>query len=172
MDKIILDVPAIEQSFGYCCGPASLAMVLNYYGSDVTQSHINSTIQAQYAGCTIRELKKRAEDLGFEAEAWRMTLDELIENLDKGNPVIVNTHYSLNELAGHFRVAVGHREDERILYHDPFDGGFFEIHMNLFKGIWYPNHAFDRGLVVQPPEGFKPKIIDTLNTEHLKSYRM
>lgn len=88
MTKKILNVPFIKQKISYC-GPAALAMVMQYYGCNINQDLIGDRIYAQYFGAKIGELEEIAKEEGFETSIPRSSLGELVSFIDDGCPVIV-----------------------------------------------------------------------------------
>ena len=48
------------------CGPACLQMVCAFYGKSVSQQYIKDGMSISRIGVTIRDIKDRASDLGFD----------------------------------------------------------------------------------------------------------
>lgn len=48
------------------CGPVCLQMVCAFYGKSVSQQYIKDGMSISRIGVTIRDIKDRASDLGFD----------------------------------------------------------------------------------------------------------
>ncbi|MDI6784265.1 MAG: C39 family peptidase, partial [bacterium] len=89
-NDVLLDVPYIQQQQVGYCGPAAVAMVLNYWGkSSCDQESIARVVLADDStGASLNALKQFARDIGFNAFIARGELSDIIGHLDKGRPVI------------------------------------------------------------------------------------
>ncbi len=108
------------------CGPACLAMVLNYWDETrsfsqqkITDEIYDSESQATYNS----EMVLYPRTKGFESYSFQGNLRILKEVVAKDIPVIVLTK-TIKQLAkGHYRVVIGFDEDEdQIIFHDPLFG--------------------------------------------------
>ena len=75
------------------CGPACLQMVCAFYGKSVSQQYIKDGMSISRIGVTIRDIKDRASDLGFDTVVAKANLDQLTKIK---SPVIVhwnNNHF-------------------------------------------------------------------------------
>lgn len=89
MDYYIKNVPFVLQQTDFC-GPAALAMVLNYYGDDVTQEEIAVEIfLPELKGTLIWDLQNYARKRGFNAEVANLDLNSVKEGVRSGIPVIL-----------------------------------------------------------------------------------
>lgn len=79
------DFKVIRQLDSMQCGVASLAMICNYYGKNISIKKLSSICPASSEGVSLLAIKSTAEKIGFEAIAGRMSLDDLIKN---GGPFI------------------------------------------------------------------------------------
>ena len=129
---------------GYC-GPASLKMVLGFYGIERTEKCLaklagwNRNLGVDDAG-----IKKAAENFGFEVEIRNNSnFHDLEKFLRKGIPVIVNwftkgrPDYPESQMSdGHYSVAVG--LDKKFIYlQDPEIGKMRKIKRQDFMRVWF-----------------------------------
>lgn len=146
MNKIILSVKPFQETLhSDMCGPASLKIVLNYYGVEKTEEEI-AKLTGLVPGLGINDtsITQVAESLGFKTEIKnKSTFDDVEMWLKKGVPVIVDwftrgrSDYSDNEVAeGHYSVACG-LDDQYIYLQDPEIGGIRKIDRNKFLKVWF-----------------------------------
>ncbi len=101
------------------CGPASIAMILNYYGESLTTDTVFEKTEADQGLIGWDELQKAIKSFGYIPHLERNATPERIRELiDQNLPPIVLVHYgSLNSTqdkkfkGGHFFLVVGYRED-------------------------------------------------------------
>jgi ABC-type bacteriocin/lantibiotic exporter with double-glycine peptidase domain len=106
---LIGTVPFIAQE-AYQCGPASLAMVLQYYGAAVDAAEITSELYLPSVRGTLNlDLEFYARRRGFQARSFAGTLAQAKDELRRGHPLIVFQDLGM---AGypvpHFAVLVGY----------------------------------------------------------------
>jgi uncharacterized protein YvpB len=155
--KIILDVPKIKQAPLFCA-PCSMAMVFNYYGFNLDQKEIAKNLKRGYNGYfDNHDIPRYAIDLGFFAkEESNLSIEYLIQKINKGNPIIVRTCYLSNKNAAHSMVVKGYDDFlERLFFNDPYDLGRSAIRFNDFLGIWkvgdkYPIYSYNYGIIIEP----------------------
>jgi ABC-type bacteriocin/lantibiotic exporter with double-glycine peptidase domain len=107
----IENVPFFPQE-DYQCGPASLAIVLNFWGIDVSPDDIAREIFSRTARGTLNiDMVLYANKMGLDTAQYRGNKEDLKKNIDSGFPVIVLVDYgfSLYE-ANHFMVIVGYND--------------------------------------------------------------
>lgn len=127
------------------CGPASLKIVLNYYGVDKSEKELAKLSgTTKSLGTNIKGLTKAAKQLGFKVSIKNNSSFSNIEKwLAKKTPVIVDwftrgrQDYSDSEVAdGHYSVVCG--IDNNFIYlQDPEIGGIRKIEKNDFKRVWF-----------------------------------
>lgn len=127
------------------CGPASLKMVLSYYGVEKSESELAKLCGTDSnLGTSAENLKNAAEQLGFSVEIKsNCTLDDVQGYLDRKIPVIVNwftrgrSDYPESAVPdGHLSVVVG--LDEKFIYlQDPEIGKLREIARDDFYKVWF-----------------------------------
>lgn len=108
---IIENVPFFPQE-DYQCGPASLAIVLNFWGIDVTPYDIAREIFSKTAGGTLNiDMVLYANKRGLKAVQYRGSAGDLKKNIDSGFPVIVLVDYGFSLYqVNHFMVIIGYNE--------------------------------------------------------------
>ncbi|MEI6296405.1 MAG: C39 family peptidase [bacterium] len=144
--KIMLDVKPFQETLhADMCGPASLKIVLNYYGIDKTEKEI-AKIAGLVKGIGVDDkgIVKAVEFFGLKAEIKNECDFKDIENwLKKGVPVIVDwftrgrSDYDDSEVAdGHYSVAFG-IDDKNIYLQDPEIGHERKIDKEDFMKVWF-----------------------------------
>jgi len=122
------------------CGPACLAMVLNYWDETrsfsqqkITDEIYDSENQATYNS----DLVFYPRTKGFESYSFQGNLQILKDVVGKDIPVIVLTK-AIKQLAkGHYRVVIGFDDDEdQIIFHDPYFGGRNAMTSEDFMKVW------------------------------------
>jgi hypothetical protein len=108
------------------CGPASLAMVLEYYGTYDTIANIRSHCKSGGGAVSYSEMIQGTAYYGFDSNqftGWQIS--DLRNQIDNGRPVIVVVHYGdlprLDTYTGaHWMVVKGFSTDgNSIILHDP-----------------------------------------------------
>lgn len=114
--RYLTGVPFIPQREDYC-GPASLAMVLRYWGEAVDQDRIGADLYLPSAKGTLNlELEFYARRRGLRAESSEGTLAGLKTEIDEGRPVIVFQDQGIGPLAfPHFLVVIGYDETRELI---------------------------------------------------------
>jgi len=85
----LVEVPFHSQE-EYQCGPASLAMVLQYYGAPVDQDEITRALYIPSVRGTLNlDLEFYARRRGFQARSFEGTLARAKEEIRQGRPLIV-----------------------------------------------------------------------------------
>lgn len=108
------------------CGPASIAMILDFFGKTITTNEINEMIQ-DGGLVTFQQLTDVIDKLGFGFELKRdCKFEDIVTSINNGVPVMPLVHYgSLNSTqdkvfkGGHFMVVVGYLENGDLLVNDP-----------------------------------------------------
>ncbi len=157
MSKEILPVKPFQETLHKSmCGPASLKMVLDYYGVEKSEEDLAALCKTtDELGTDDIGIQQAAQSLGFIAEIKNNSTFEDIQTwLNKKVPVIVNwittgrKDYSESEVAdGHYSVVVG-LDDELIYLQDPEIGKVREIARGDFMKVWYDF----TGKVIKPEE--------------------
>ena len=109
-DSIIIEnVPFFPQE-DFQCGPASLAMILNYNGVHVTPDDIAKEIFSESAGGTLTiDMVLYAQRRGLSAFQHKGSMEELKESIASGYPVIVLVDYGYSLYKrNHYMVVKGY----------------------------------------------------------------
>jgi ABC-type bacteriocin/lantibiotic exporter with double-glycine peptidase domain len=111
-----LYVPFIRQKTDFC-GPASLAMILNFWGVDITQDEIAQEIYSpELKGALSIEMVLYAAQKGFEAEMYNGSLQDLKYRIKAGFPLIVSHRLDKGNKRVHYLVAWGFNDDKGVIY--------------------------------------------------------
>lgn len=127
------------------CGPASLKIVLDYYGVNKSEKELAElTDLVQGLGIDDESIAKAAKSLDFKVEIKNKSSFEDVEKwLKKDVPVIVDwftrgrQDYDASQVAdGHYSVAIG-LDDQYIYLQDPEIGGERKIEREDFMKVWF-----------------------------------
>jgi ABC-type bacteriocin/lantibiotic exporter with double-glycine peptidase domain len=155
---VIEDVPYIRQ-IGAQCGPASLAMVLNYWGVDKDQNALAQQIGTA-TGTSPRMMIDYPRSIGFKAENYSGSLERIAENISNCRPVIVMQWLNYGDRqearVGHYRVVTGYdREKKLIFMNDPNRNGHSRLDFSVFLDLWdtrmHPHGTMNWMLVIYRP---------------------
>jgi hypothetical protein len=172
IEEIYLGVPVVKQPADKLwCLPASTKSVMNYYGMEITQEEIADYVINPETGLgNPGLLKENADKLGIEVYNQRMYLEEIKNEIKKGNPVIVILDYSLEQKGNHSFVIDGFNEEEMRLM-CPLRGFVYwsydyikqvnENYWNDSDALGYEPHLYETTLVWKG----ESKIINLTNTE-------
>lgn len=113
---LISDVPFIPQE-QYYCGPASLAMVLSYWGDEVSQEQIASELYLDSIKGTLNfDLEFYARRRGFRARSFAGDLERVKGELRANHPLIVFQDLGIGPYrVPHFAVLLGYDEVRRVV---------------------------------------------------------
>jgi ABC-type bacteriocin/lantibiotic exporter with double-glycine peptidase domain len=128
------------------CGPASVAILLGYYGHQVTQYEVNEIIPPGSLG-GLRALLPQYQLMAraYRTPPSRNALRQLLAN---GIPVIVNQWLSVGSDIRHYRVIKGY-DDEALVFisDDPLRGVDLHIDYDTFLKLSRPGGI----IAVYPP---------------------
>jgi|SRR5680860_46251 len=145
MKKTLNVKPFQETLNAGMCGPASLKIVLMYYGIDASERDLaNISGSTSDMGVDDAGLARAAKHFGFKVKIKNNSNFKDIEKwLDKGVPVIVDwftrgrKDYSDSEVAdGHYSVVSG-LDDKYIYLQDPEIEKIRKIKKNDFMKVWF-----------------------------------
>lgn len=165
--KILNINPFQETLYSGMCGPASLKIVLSYFGIDKSEEELSSLCNTdKELGITDLDIKRVSEKLGLKVQIQNNSTINDIENwLDKDIPVIVDwftrgrSEYTDSEVAdGHYSVVSG-LDKKHIYLQDPEIGKIRKIKRDDFLSVWFdfkgkyisPNELIIRQLIAVYP---------------------
>ena len=125
-----------KQETDYSCGPASLKMVLGYFGVEKTEAELIELTGAKAGlGCEPPTIVEAAEKLGFGADYVEYSsLEEIKERMEKDEMVIVD--WFSPEVCGHYSVVV-ELTDENITLANPTHGDHTMMTHEDFLNHWF-----------------------------------
>ena len=146
MNKILLDVKPFQETLNSdMCGPASLKIVLEYYGINKSEDELSQLCKFKKGlGVDDKGIKSATEKLGLKAVIKNNSSFKDIEKwLKKEVPVIVDwftrgrTDYRDSSVAdGHYSVVMG-LDDSFIYLQDPELGTMRKIKRDDFMRVWF-----------------------------------
>lgn len=145
MNKHLNLKPFQETLHSGMCGPASLKIILDYYGVDKTEKELASLAGLDPdLGINDKDIVRVVESLGFKAEIKNeSSFEDIGVWLEKDVPVIVDwftrgrQDYDDSEVAdGHYSVVAG-LDDEHIYLQDPEIGEERKIKRDDFLKVWF-----------------------------------
>jgi len=146
MKKILLDVKPFQETLDAdMCGPASLKIILEYYGVNKSEDELAKLAgHKKGLGIDDKGIKRVAEKLGFKVKIKNNSSFKDIESwLSKGVPVIVDWFTKGRAYCGDSSTADGHYsvvmglDDEFIYLQDPELGSIRKIERNSFMRVWF-----------------------------------
>ncbi len=126
------------------CGPATLAMALSYYGSDLDQAAAGAALRGNPDDKNVSpaELIAFARAQGFQARLLvNGDADRLRRLIDAGVPVLIETWLDPEDAGGlgHYRLLVGYDDDaEAWIAYDTYVGVNLVDPQGDYQGIWLP----------------------------------
>lgn len=130
-----LDVPFFRQHTNYSCGPASLKMVLQYYGIHKSEDELYTMTKLTEDGTVHGRMIRAANKCGLHVFVDKNTsIDALKYHIDEGTPVIVNFLEPKYD-EGHYAVVIGY-DHGNIILNDPLHGAEFRISFHDFESRW------------------------------------
>lgn len=148
------------------CGPASLRMILEYYGLEKSERELGKLTNCSVKGTTTNDLVNAAKFLGFDAHySDNNTWENLYNEVRKNGPVIVNW---FSQISGHYSPVYDVYKNEIVLA-DPEYGFIREMKKNEFLPLWfdfdtnYPKTQSDffvrRMITIRPKANLERKFI-------------
>lgn len=131
----MININPFRQTPGLC-GPASLKMVLDYYGLAVSEAEIAKAAGAsEKTGCSISGLVKAAKYFGFKATAMKNgSFRDMRKLLNKDIPVIVDWFL---EDEGHYSVVTALDKKTVTLMDPSLDEGKRMMTRKDFYRLWF-----------------------------------
>jgi predicted double-glycine peptidase len=130
----MLKIKPFRQKIGFC-GPASLKMVLDYYGIKKSENVLGKiTGRTAKKGTPANGILRAVKILGLKGFVKDFSnFNEIKYYLNRKIPVIVNW---FSEDEGHYSVVVG-IDKTNIYLQDPELGRIRRINLKVFKRIWF-----------------------------------
>jgi len=146
MNKIMLKIKPFQEKLNCSyCGPASLKILLNYYGINKSDKELaRITGWDKSLGVDDKGIKRAAESLGFKVKIKNnSSFDDIAIWLEKGVPVIVDWFTRGRKDCGDSDVADGHYsvvmglDDKYIYLQDPEIGRMRKLDREDFMTVWF-----------------------------------
>jgi ABC-type bacteriocin/lantibiotic exporter with double-glycine peptidase domain len=137
--SMIENVPHVWQ-LGAQCGPASMAMVLNYWGIDIGQNTL-AQLMGTVTGTSSRMMAHYPETIGLKVENYSGSMARIAENISRNRPVIVmqwlNYRDKQEGKVRHYRVVTGYDWEKELMYmNDPNRTGHSRLDFSVFQDLW------------------------------------
>jgi len=150
--KILENVPFIIQKGDYC-GPASVAMILQYWGMKLSQDQVAQGVYDKGIGTLTTTTERYLHNLGFRTRVFVGSEEAWKKLLDQGIPILVSK--MAGEKNAHAVVIMGYDDFTReFLVHDP-NMPFFNTVMysppGSARNYFIENQVLDCVLII--PEG-------------------
>ena len=146
----MLEVPFHHQNTRYSCGPASLKMVLEFFGVHVDERKIAKIAHTNKDGTKHKYLISTARIEGFYCYIHdNSTLHEIFHFISIGLPVIVHIVEPTSG-EGHYSVVVGFSR-KGVILNDPWNGKRFVMGYDKFIENWHSGkggHLFRKWIMV------------------------
>lgn len=131
-------VPYIQQMKDSDCGPASLAMILNYYGYKVSVTECAKSCESYGVGITTRNIINAAKEYNLDAKLYSLELHHLGQ---MKYPMIIHWEFNhfvvLERISGDNAIIVDPAFGRRVVSFEEFDKCFTGIAITLT-----PNNSF------------------------------
>ena len=136
----MLKVPYFRQKRDYSCGPASLRMILSYFGLEVGEEKLIELCGTNRLGTSRFQIVEAATKLKFRADTFaELTMEQICDILEANLPIIAlidaGRIYGGISGIGHFVVIVG-RMESKVVYHDPVMGQNLVTEEEIFFQAW------------------------------------
>lgn len=154
----------VKQTFNNC-GPATLSMVLSYFGNPVSQQELGQLIRPYQhptgdnddKSVFAKEFVTYSKQYGYEALSRPNGTPELLKKLvANGFPIIVRTWLHPHEDIGHFRIVRGYDDStQEFIQDDSYEGSNLRYSYDVFNSMWQP---FNYGYILVYPKEKEPVI--------------
>lgn len=147
----LLRVPYVRQRLEYACGPASVQMVLAYFGVSKSARWVWRATRVNRNGTRRRNLVRALRAAGLHVRAhYASSLAEVRSWVSRGVPVIVN-YLEPEGDEGHYAVVVG-ITGTHIIFNDPYHGLRFSLTLSDFRRRWRGSRSiYPRWLLAAMP---------------------
>lgn len=133
-------VPYFRQKRDYSCGPASLRMILSYFGLEIDEEKLIELCGTSRLGTSRFQIVEAATKVKFRADTFaELTMEQIYDILEANLPIIAlidpGKIYGGISGIGHFVVILG-RMDNKVVYHDPVMGQNLVTEEEIFFQAW------------------------------------
>lgn len=137
----MINVPYIAQQTPYTCGPASLRMVLSFYGIERTEEELQARLATnEVRGTRHADMIRVAREEGlYVFENEHSSIVEIFALLKLLIPVVVH-FVEPSENDNHYAVVV-RVDDTHTTLHDPWNGKRTSMHTDDFVARWSSEHT-------------------------------
>lgn len=151
----ILDFPVIRQSTLDTCSCACVQACLCYYGFNHREGQIRNLMRVKRNPAEVhpRKIVKVIKHFNLKARYKRFTIDEVIQSINLGVPVVLNIQawsdskdpsYYEQDNSGHYATAIGYDEKKkRIIFSDPCS--FLKVYLSYeeLEKRWHDGNKTD-----------------------------
>jgi ABC-type bacteriocin/lantibiotic exporter with double-glycine peptidase domain len=130
----IPNVPYYTQEQQHTCGPASLRMLLAYYGVVKSEAELEVLANASTSGTCNYKLADTARLFLDCTVHTDLSLERLFFHAHREQPVLIN-YINPVSAQGHYAIFVGYTAKDVIL-HDPKNGAGYRIPHTSFDALW------------------------------------
>lgn len=118
----ISGVPYVQQETNGCL-QASVTMILQYYGLDISLNEVDNNIGQSDGYGDIGKLPDYLQTIGFGMEYKKLTIDKIEDILQENKPILAFQHFSLTDSDFHYTVIIGFdSEKQEMIKNDPLKG--------------------------------------------------
>ncbi|HRN96463.1 MAG TPA: C39 family peptidase [Candidatus Levybacteria bacterium] len=155
---VIPSASYVGQTFNNC-GPATLSMVMSYFGTQVSQDELREQMRpfnnpaggVDDKSVFAAEFVEYAQKYGFESVARPNGDLQMLKKLIANDiPVVLRTWLHPNEDIGHFRIVRGYDDARQVfIQDDSYEGRNLEYAYTTFDEMWKP---FNYGYILVYPK--------------------
>ena len=155
---IRIDVPFFAQTDNFC-GPAALAMVANYYGTEVSPDKIADLVYTpKKEGSLQIEMGAATRTIGLVAYTMHMNAEALRAEIDAERPVIVLQNLALKVYpVWHYSVVAGRDPSNEYLLMHSGRHEYYRVPWSTFANTWGRG---DNWALIAAPVGDLPSSAD------------
>ncbi|MGH8500884.1 MAG: PA2778 family cysteine peptidase [Gammaproteobacteria bacterium] len=136
--KILLEDVSFLSQQTYYCGPAALAMTMNYHGLDISQQALARAVYVpELKGSLQAEMLSATRSEGFLAYVLAPELRSLLAEIAAGHPVVVLQNLGVSWYpVWHYAVAIGYDLDAGELILHSGDNAYYRAALRVFERTW------------------------------------
>ena len=149
-DRVLLDVPLYPQE-EYHCGPAALAGLFGYYGEARTPREIAQWVYVpDKKGSLQIEMQSAIRQAGFLAYPMDANIEDILHEIDAGNPVLVLQNLGLSWWPQwHYANVIGYNLDDQQIIINSGQTASYTVGLRTFSNTW--DRAGSWAMLVMPP---------------------